>query len=89
MSAKAGYDGRRIGELARIARAHVETVPFYERQEIIHRPAKPSIGMRRYSPEIIRYRRNLPYWLDNGSPVNLRTGAPVRASRNPELNRPP
>lgn len=60
MTTKAGYVGRRINEVATMVRMHVETGRFYERQGITHQPANPSIGMRRYSPEIISGQRNLP-----------------------------
>ncbi|MHB0887986.1 MerR family transcriptional regulator [Acidithiobacillus caldus] len=53
MSAEMRDAGYRIGEVAKIAGVHVETVRFYERQGIIHQPVKPPTGIRRYSLESI------------------------------------
>ena len=53
MSAELRGTGYRIGEVAKIAGVHVETVRFYERQGIIRQPAKPPMGIRRYSSENI------------------------------------
>ena len=60
MSAELRGTGYRIGEVAKIAGVHVETVRFYERQGIIRQPAKPPMGIRRYSSESEggRYDRN-------------------------------
>lgn len=69
MSAQAGCDGRRIGEVARMAWVHVETVRFYARQGIIRQPAKPPMGTRRYCPEVISCQRNLPDSAGGGDPV--------------------
>lgn len=53
MSAEMRGTSYRIGEVAKIAGVHVETVRFYERQGIIRQPAKPPMGTRRYSPEVV------------------------------------
>jgi MerR family mercuric resistance operon transcriptional regulator len=41
----------RIGQLARTAGVHLETVRFYEAQGLIPEPPRSSVGYRLYSPE--------------------------------------
>lgn len=43
----------RIGEVAKAAGVHVETVRFYERQGLIPQPVKPHLGIRRYPQDTI------------------------------------
>ena len=43
-----------IGELARAAGVGIETIRFYERQQLLQRPAKPSRGYRRYPSGTLR-----------------------------------
>ncbi|MBU2855000.1 MerR family transcriptional regulator [Acidithiobacillus ferriphilus] len=45
--------GYRIGEVAKTAGVHVETVRFYERQGLIPQPVKPHLGIRRYPQDTI------------------------------------
>lgn len=43
-----------IGQLAKEAGVHVETVRFYERQGVIDQPPQPASGYRQYPKELIR-----------------------------------
>ena len=45
--------GLSIGQAARSAGVHVETIRFYERQGLITQPRKPSMGIRRYPRDIV------------------------------------
>lgn len=45
--------GFSIGQVAKAAGVNVETVRFYERENLIKQPAKPTIGMRRYASEVV------------------------------------
>lgn len=45
--------GMSIGQVAKAAGVHVETIRFYERRGLILQPEKPLYGMRRYPAEII------------------------------------
>lgn len=47
-SAVASACGLTIGQLARAAEAHVETVRYYQRIGLIDAPVKPAQGYRRY-----------------------------------------
>jgi len=42
-----------IGQVARKAGVHVETVRFYEREGLIVQPPKPSMGIRRYPADTV------------------------------------
>ena len=42
-----------IGELAKAAGVHVETVRYYQRRGLIKEPAKPASGHRRYPEEVL------------------------------------
>lgn len=46
--------GLTIGALARAAGVNVETIRFYERQGLLHKPAKPDEGYRRYTIEAVK-----------------------------------
>ncbi len=46
-------DGLRIGQVAKAAGVHVETVRFYERQGLIAQPQKSLSSIRRYPIEIV------------------------------------
>lgn len=60
----------RIGQVAKAAGVHVETVRFYERQRLIEQPAKPLGTLRRYSPvtvtriRFIKHAQTLGFTLD-------------------------
>lgn len=43
-----------IGEVARAAGVGVETVRFYEKSDLIGRPARTESGYRQYRPEVVR-----------------------------------
>lgn len=43
-----------IGQLAKLADIHVETIRYYQRLGIIPTPTKPLYGIRRYPPTMIR-----------------------------------
>jgi MerR family mercuric resistance operon transcriptional regulator len=43
--------GMRIGELARAANVHVETIRFYQRRGLLAEPKRPQAGPRRYGQE--------------------------------------
>ena len=50
-----GDVGQTIGRAADAAGVGVETIRFYEREQLIERPPKPvGSGPRRYSPELVR-----------------------------------
>ena len=40
-----------IGQMAKQARVHVETVRYYERRGLLAQPPRPVLGRRNYSPE--------------------------------------
>jgi len=42
-----------IGRAAKAANVGVETIRFYERQELIERPARRGSGPRRHSPQVV------------------------------------
>ncbi len=42
-----------IGQLARAAGVNVETIRYYERRGLLHRPRKPERGYRRYGGETL------------------------------------
>lgn len=41
-----------IGQLAKAAGVGVETIRYYQREGLIHEPAKPVSGYRRYAPDV-------------------------------------
>lgn len=43
-----------IGQAAKLSGVGVETIRFYERQELIEQPPKPDNGFRCYPPETVR-----------------------------------
>lgn len=43
-----------IGHAAKLSGVGVETIRFYERQELIEQPPKPDNGFRSYPPETVR-----------------------------------
>lgn len=45
--------GITIGQLARIAGVHIETIRYYQRRGLLRMPPKPAGGIRRYTPEIL------------------------------------
>jgi MerR family mercuric resistance operon transcriptional regulator len=47
-------DGLSIGEVARRAAVHVETLRYYERRGLVARPARGRSNYRRYPPETVR-----------------------------------
>lgn len=53
MTNKRDGSGFSIGQVAKAADVHVETVRFYERQGLIQQPEKPYLGIRRYPPDIV------------------------------------
>ncbi|RMG27608.1 MAG: MerR family transcriptional regulator [Gammaproteobacteria bacterium] len=42
-----------IGQVARRAGVHVETVRYYQRRGLIETPPRPYGGVRRYGPEVV------------------------------------
>ena len=46
--------GRSIGQLANAADVGVETIRFYEREGLLHRPPRPSRGHREYPESAVR-----------------------------------
>ena len=46
--------GFTIGTLARAAGVNVETIRFYERKGLLHRPPKPEDGYRKYPAEAVK-----------------------------------
>lgn len=44
----------RIGELARITGANIETIRFYEKEGLLPEPQRTSRGFRKYTPEDAR-----------------------------------
>ncbi|MHB1579758.1 MAG: MerR family transcriptional regulator [Acidithiobacillus sp.] len=53
MTKQRDKSGFSIGQAAKAAGVHVETVRFYEREGLIRQPVKPSLGIRRYSSEVV------------------------------------
>ncbi len=53
MSNEPAQSELRIGQVAKAAGVHVETVRFYERQGLIQQPKKPAMAFRRYPMEIV------------------------------------
>lgn len=53
MTTKYAGSGLSIGQVAKAAEVHVETVRFYERQALLHQPEKPHLGIRRYPVESV------------------------------------
>lgn len=53
MRIKQQESGIRIGQVAKAAGVHVETIRFYERRGLIQQPEKPLYGIRRYPAEIV------------------------------------
>lgn len=51
--APSNKEGYRIGEVAKAAGVHVETVRYYEREGLIVQPRKPYLGSRRYPQDTI------------------------------------
>lgn len=45
--------GITIGQLARAAGIHVETIRYYQRRGLLRLPPKPPGGIRRYTPETL------------------------------------
>ena len=43
-----------IGQVARTCEVGVETIRFYEREELVPQPPRPEIGFRRYPPETVK-----------------------------------
>jgi MerR family mercuric resistance operon transcriptional regulator len=79
-----GASGRTIGELARDAGVHVETVRYYERRGLLKQPRRSS-GWRRYGAGAFRVLRfvkraqELGFSLDEVSELlSLRSSASVR-----------
>jgi MerR family mercuric resistance operon transcriptional regulator len=46
--------GYTIGQLARAARVHVETIRYYQRRQLLATPARAARGIRRYDAEALR-----------------------------------
>ncbi|MBU2849091.1 MerR family DNA-binding protein [Acidithiobacillus ferriphilus] len=53
MNKQRDRSGFSIGQVAKAAGVNVETVRFYERENLIKQPAKPTIGMRQYASEVV------------------------------------
>lgn len=45
--------GITIGQLARAAGVHIETIRYYQRRGLLRMPPKPPGGIRRYTPDIL------------------------------------
>ena len=45
--------GITIGQLARAAGVHIETIRYYQRRALVRMPPKPPGGIRRYPPETL------------------------------------
>jgi len=43
-----------IGQVARACGVGVETIRFYEREELVPQPPRPEVGFRRYPPETVK-----------------------------------
>ena len=59
-----------IGELARMAAVHIETIRFYQRRGLLAKPVRPATGIRHYGEadiarlKFIRSAQNLGFSLD-------------------------
>lgn len=51
--AAARTDGITIGQLARTAGVHIETIRYYQRRGLLRMPPKPPGGIRRYTDETL------------------------------------
>ena len=46
-------DALSIGQLARKAGVHVETIRYYQRRGLLAEPRRPARGIRRYGPDVL------------------------------------
>lgn len=75
--------GLSIGQVAKAAQVHVETVRFYERKGLICQPTKPYRGIRRYPHEIVQRIRFLKHAQSLGFTLNEAREMLVLQTNNP------
>ncbi len=51
---RAEVDGLNIGEVARRAGVHLDTVRYYERRGLVPKPARSAAGYRKFPPDLVR-----------------------------------
>ena len=47
-------DGLTIGKVAQLAKVHIETLRYYEREKVVPRPLRTSSNYRRYPEDTVR-----------------------------------
>ena len=70
MMTESQESGLSIGQVAKAAQVHVETVRFYERKGLICQPLKPYFGIRRYPREIVQRIRFIKHAQSLGFTLN-------------------
>src|SRR3546814_20517973 len=63
-----------ISRLAAAADVHVETVRYYQRRKLLHQPARPSGGVRRYGESDVNRLRFIRHALKMGLSIDAIAG---------------